>query len=133
MINVEFLIKMKNDNIIQKKSFDFALKIIELYKELVIQKEFILSKQLLRSGTSIGANVEEALAGQSKKDFIAKMSLASKEARETKYCLKLLQESQIVKRNFSIYIKSIDEIISILTAIVKTSQIRFLNNSTLKI
>src|SRR3989339_743794 len=111
MINVEFLIKMKNDNIIQKKSFDFALKIIELYKELVIQKEFILSKQLLRSGTSIGANVEEALAGQSKKDFIAKMSLASKEARETKYCLKLLQESQIVK----------------------TSQIRFLNNSTLKI
>src|SRR3989339_106943 len=86
MINVEFLIKMKNDNIIQKKSFDFALKIIELYKELVIQKEFILSKQLLRSGTSIGANVEEALAGQSKKDFIAKMSLASKEARETKYC-----------------------------------------------
>jgi|SRR3972149_5959607 len=133
MINVEFLIKMKNDNIIQKKSFDFALKIIELYKELVIQKEFILSKQLLRSGTSIGANVEEALAGQSKKDFIAKMSLASKEARETKYCLKLLQESQIVKRNFAIYIKSIDEIISILTAIVKTSQIRFLNNSTLKI
>ncbi|OGU33371.1 MAG: four helix bundle protein [Ignavibacteria bacterium GWA2_35_9] len=124
---------MKNDNIIQKKSFDFALKIIELYKELVIQKEFILSKQLLRSGTSIGANVEEALAGQSKKDFIAKMSLASKEARETKYCLKLLQESQIVKRNFAIYIKSIDEIISILTAIVKTSQIRFLNNSTLKI
>ena len=133
MINVEFLIKMKNYNIIQKKSFDFALKIIELYKELVIQKEFILSKQLLRSGTSIGANVEEALAGQSKKDFIAKMSLASKEARETKYCLKLLQESQIVKRNFAIYIKSIDEIISILTAIVKTSQIRFLNNSTLKI
>lgn len=133
MINVEFLIKMKNDNIIQKKSFDFALKIIELYKELVIQKEFILSKQLLRSGTSIGANVEEALAGQSKKDFIAKMSLASKEARETKYWLKLLQESQIVKRNFAIYIKSIDEIISILTAIVKTSQIRFLNNSTLKI
>jgi len=113
---------MKNDNIIQKKSFDFALKIIGLYKELIIQKEFILSKQSLRNGTSIVANIEEAPAGQSKKDFIAKMSLASKEARETKYWLKLLQESQIVKRNFASYIKSIDEIISILTAIVKTSQ-----------
>ncbi len=113
---------MKSNNVIQKKSFDFALNIIELYKELIIQKEFILSKQLLRSGTSIGANIEEALAGQSKKDFIAKMSLASKEARETKYWLKLLQESQIVERNFTNYIKSADEIISILTAIVKTSQ-----------
>jgi len=113
---------MKNDNIIQKKSFDFALKIIGLYKELIIQKEFILSKQSLRNGTSIGANIEEAQAGQSKKDFIAKMSLASKEAGETKYWLKLLQESQIVKFNFINYIKSSDEIISILTAIVKTSQ-----------
>jgi len=87
-----------------------------------MQKEFVLSKQLLRSGTSIGANIEEGLAGQSKKDFISKMSLASKEARETKYWLKLLQESQIVKHNFTGYIKNIDEIINILTAIVKTSQ-----------
>ena len=113
---------MKNNNIIQKKSFDFALDIVDLYKKLIEQKEFILSKQLLRSGTSIGANVEEALAGQSKKDFISKMSLASKEARETKYWLKLFQESQIVNRNFTNYIKNADEIISILTAIVKTSQ-----------
>ena len=113
---------MKSNNIIQRKSFDFALEIINLYRQLIIQKEFVLSKQLLRSGTSIGANIEEALAWQSKKDFISKMSLASKEARETKYWLKLLQESQIVKHNFTGYIKNIDEIINILTAIVKTSQ-----------
>jgi four helix bundle protein len=75
----------KEQSIIQKKSFEFALSVIELYKLLIAQNEYVLSKQLLRSGTSIGANVEEASAGQSKKDFIAKMSIASKEARETLY------------------------------------------------
>ena len=70
---------------IQDKSFDFALEIIALYKKLVAEREFVLSKQLLRSGTSIGANVEEATAAQSRKDFLHKMSLASKEARETRY------------------------------------------------
>jgi len=114
--------KYDKDNVVLNKSFDFALEIIELYKILKSKNEFIISKQLLRSGTSIGANIEEANAAQTKKDFATKMSLASKEARETKYWLKLLQESQIVKRNFASYIKSIDEIVSILTAIVKTSQ-----------
>ena len=61
------------ESIVQKKSFDFSLKIINLYKKLQEEKEFIISRQILRSGTSIGANIEEALAGQSKKDFIAKM------------------------------------------------------------
>lgn len=74
------------ESIIQKKSFEFALEIIQLYRELEQRREYVLSKQLLRSGTSIGANVEEASAGQSRNDFLAKMSIASKEARETKYC-----------------------------------------------
>jgi four helix bundle protein len=73
------------DNIIREKSFDFALKIIDLYKQLVAKNEYVLSKQLLRSGTSVEANVEEASAAQSKKDFINKMAISSKEARETKY------------------------------------------------
>ena len=72
-------------NVIYEKSFKFAIKIVNLYKLLVNKKEYIISKQLLRSCTSIGANVSEATAAYSKKDFISKMSIASKEARETKY------------------------------------------------
>ena len=73
------------ENVIRQKSCDFALKIIALYRKLLKEKEFILSKQVLRSGTSIGANVEEAQAAQSRADFISKMSISSKEARETCY------------------------------------------------
>lgn len=109
-------------NFIQEKSFEFSIDIIKLYKELNSNNEFIISKQLLRSGTSIGANVEEALAAQSRKDFIAKMSIASKEARETRYWLKLLQVSQIVKCELKNEIDKIDELIRILTSIVKSSQ-----------
>lgn len=75
---------MKN-NPIKERSFIFALSIIKLYKKLQRNNEFVISKQLLRSGTSIGANIEEATAAQSKKDFLHKMSIASKEARETSY------------------------------------------------
>ena len=113
---------MIKENIIQAKTFDFSIKIISLYKNLIDKNEFVLSKQLLKSATSIGANVEEALAGQTKKDFIAKMSLASKEARETRYWLKLLNKSQIVTNECSAHLKEVEEIVSILTAIVKTSQ-----------
>lgn len=114
---------MKTDNIIAKKSFDFALAIIKLYVHLKQNNEFIISKQLLRSGTSIGANVEEAIAAQSKKDFISKMSIASKEARETKYWLRLLSESQLVSVDVSFYLQEIEHIINIITKIVKTSQV----------
>lgn len=86
------------DNLIQKKSYDFALQIIALYRKLCKANEFVLSKQLLRSGTSIGANVEEAQAGQSRADFISKMSIASKEARETNYWLRLLRDSRTVMK-----------------------------------
>ena len=91
---------------------------------MIAEKEFVISKQLLRSGTSIGANVEENLAGQTKKDFIAKMSIASKESRETSYWLRLLQASNLVNLTYEKYLSEINEIINILTAIVKTSQLK---------
>jgi four helix bundle protein len=103
-------------------SFDFSLRIIYLYKILVEKREYILSKQLLKSGTSIGANIEEASAAQSRKDFISKMSIASKEARETRYWLKLLQKSQLIHFDYTQYLAEIEVIIKILTKIIKTSQ-----------
>lgn len=121
MLNFEVGL-MKTDNLILDKSLIFSLKIIELYKQLKSNNEFVLSKQLLRSATSIGANVNEATAAQSKADFIHKMSIASKEARETKYWLMLLHKSSLVNLNFSTFLNEIDEIINIITAIVKTAQ-----------
>lgn len=109
-------------NIIQDKSFHFALMIIGVYKKMVENREFVLSKQLLRSSTSIGANVEEAIAALTKKEFVHKMSLASKEARETRYWLKLLMASDLVAIDLNGCLAEADEIASILTAIVKTSQ-----------
>ncbi|HAZ43441.1 MAG TPA: four helix bundle protein [Cyanobacteria bacterium UBA11371] len=109
------------ESIIQNKSFAFALEIIQLYRKLQEQREYVISKQLLRSGTSIGANVEEASAGQSRKDFLAKMSIASKEARETQYWLRLLQASQIVNIDAIQQLNHVDELIRILTSIVKTT------------
>jgi four helix bundle protein len=109
------------ESIIQQKSFAFALRIIQLYRELQSQREFILSRQLLRSGISIGANVEEAGAGQSRRDFLAKMAVASKEARETRYWLKLLRESQLAAVDVSEELELVDELIRILTSIVKTT------------
>ena len=85
----------EKQNIIRDKSYQLALKIIHLYKKMSEQNEFILSKQLLRSGTSIGANVEEATAAQSRKDFISKMSIASKEARETNCWLRIIRDSNL--------------------------------------
>jgi len=113
------------DNIILDKSFDFAVRIVKLYKHLCDdKKEYVLSKQLLRCGTSIGANINEAQAGQSKADFIAKMSIASKEARESKYWINLLIKTDYLNINEN-YVQSlindIEEIIKLLTSIVKSS------------
>jgi len=116
---------------IKERSFRFAVRVVNLCKILETQDRVskTLANQLLRSGTSIGANVEEAQAGQSKADFIAKMSIARKEARETHYWLRLLKESEIVSdTQLSEIIKEADEIIRILTAIVKTSQTRNSND-----
>ncbi len=114
------------DNIILDKSFDFAIRVIKLYKHLCDdKKEYILSKQLIRSGTSIGANINEAQAGQSKRDFIAKMSIASKEARESKYWIDLLIKTDYLNINET-HVRSllndIEEIVKLLTSIVKSSQ-----------
>ncbi|SFH92331.1 four helix bundle protein [Halpernia frigidisoli] len=111
----------KEDNLIQIKTFEFALRIIKFYSICKSQNEYILSKQILRSGTSIGANVEEAIAAQSKKDFISKLSIANKEARETKYWLKLYKSSDLVKVEIDSYLIEIESIINILTKIIKTS------------
>lgn len=121
VFNYEFMKEMK-ENIIRSKSFDFALLIIALFKRMQEEKEYVLSKQLLRSGTSIGANIEEASAAISKKEFIAKMSISAKEARETLYWLKLIEKSQIVKIDVSELLVKSEELIRILTSIVKTSQ-----------
>ncbi len=111
---------MAKRNIIRDKTFDFSLKIIEMYKYLTREKkEYILSKQVLRSATSIGANVEGAIAGQSHKDFISKMSIASKDSRETIYWLKLLRKSGYLSKD-DLLNDSI-EIGKIITSIVKTS------------
>ena len=113
-------------NIIKEKTFALAIKIVKLYKLLCNdKKEYVLSKQLLRAGTSIGANVQEAQAAQSKKDFAAKMAIASKEARETKYWLLLLLETDYLDRSdnsIEEIMSQVNDIINILTKIVKTCQ-----------
>ncbi len=110
-----------NKNIIESKSFDFAVRIVNLYRVLTKEKtEYILSKQLLKSGTSIGANVAEAEKGQSRADFNAKMNVALKEANETDYWLRLLYATQYLnEKEFSSIKNDIDEIIAILTSICR--------------
>lgn len=112
-----------SDNIIEEKSFDFAVRIVNLYKYLTNEKkEYVLSKQLLRSGTSIGANVSEAERAQSKADFIAKFSIALKEANETLYWIKLLYKTDyFTEMQFASLEKDTTEIIKILISICKTS------------
>ena len=111
------------ESIVRIKSFEFALAVIEVYKQMKVQNEFVLSGQLLRSGTSIGANIEEALAGQSHRDFTAKMSIASKEARESLYWIKLIDKSQIAAvKGLKNLKEQNSELIRMLTAIVKTAQ-----------
>lgn len=85
---------MKTDNVVRDKSYAFAVRVVKLFKYLAAEhNEYVLSKQVLRSGTSIGANVEEAMGGQSEKDFFAKLSIAYKEARETHYWIRLLSDT----------------------------------------
>jgi four helix bundle protein len=108
-------------SIVQEKSFEFSLEIIRLYHRLKSKNEFVLSKQLFRSGTNIGANIEEALAGQSRKDFLSKMSIASKEARETRYWLRLMKASKLEGEDYSGLLNRVEELARMLTSIVKTT------------
>ena len=111
-------------SIIENKSFDFAIRIVKLYQYLrEDKKEYVLSKQLLRSGTSIGANVSEAQRGQSKPDFYAKISIALKEANETLYWIRLLHATEYLSdKEYSSLYSDINEIISILVAICNSKE-----------
>jgi len=122
---------LKTESIIEKKSYEFALDIIKLYKYLVNEKkEYVLSKQMLRSGTSIGANINEAVSGQSKRDFVHKLSIALKEARETIYWIKLLKDSEyIAPQYFDVLNEKCDEIIKILSSIILTTKERYFSNT----
>ncbi len=118
------------ENVVQKKSYAFALRIVKLYRWLCEdKKEYVLSKQLLRSGTSIGANVEEAIGGQSEKDFAAKMMIAYKETRETHYWLRLLHDSGLIEESaFSSIIHDCDELLKLLGSITKTMKDKIRNS-----
>lgn len=114
---------MEKKNIIKEKSFAFAIEVVNLYKVLAEKKEFVLSRQMLRSGTSIGANIREAEHAQSKADFIHKLSISLKEANETEYWLDLLYETKYLSEIDFLNIKpKITELLRLLTSIVKTSK-----------
>lgn len=112
-------------NVIQQKSFDFAVKIVRFCRELSEQREYVISKQLLRSGTSIGANVEEGQQAQSRKDFYSKMCIALKESYETRFWLRLIRAAfENSTSQISILLVDIEEIIRLLVAITKTTRHR---------
>ena len=112
---------MKSENLIQEKSYLFALRIIKLHKYLTSKGEIVLSRQILRSGTSIGANVEEAIGSHSSKDFLAKFSIVYKEARETHYWLRLLKDSKYLAEDqaYSL-LNDCEQLLRIIGAIQKT-------------
>lgn len=113
---------MRN-SIIENKSFGFAVRIVNLYKFLFEKKEYVMSKQVLRSGTSIGANVSEALEAQSKKDYVAKMNIALKECAETIYWIRLLAKTDyILSVQADSLLKDATEIKKILSSIIITTK-----------
>jgi four helix bundle protein len=123
MLNCELMAAGLKTNVVSEKRYSFALKVVQLARALREKHEFELASQLLRCGTSIGANVEEAQSGVSRADFVAKMAIASKEARETHYWLRLIRDSHILsEEQVAPRVKEIHEFVRILTAIVKTSQ-----------
>ena len=115
---------MGKNNLIQDKSFDFAVSVVKLLKETNnLNCQFVISNQLSKSATSIGANVEEAIGAQSKKDFISKLSIAYKEARETRYWLRvIIATDSNLKKHSEVLLEKNNEVLRILTAILKTSK-----------
>src|SRR6478735_406494 len=116
-----------SESIVYQKAYSFAIEIVKLYKHLSTEKrEFILSKQLLRSGTSIGANVNEAISSESKRDFVHKLGIALKEARETSYWLSLLKDSEFINiEHFSPLNDNCNSLIKILSSIIITTKERY--------
>ena len=127
MVNAKLLMK---ENILKNKSFEFAIRIVKLYQYLCNEKkEYVLSKQLLRSGTSIGAMIREAEHSESKDDFKHKLAIAQKECNETMYWLELLQKTDYISQNQfeSIHFDAV-EIIKLLTSIIKSVKKNIINN-----
>jgi len=123
MMNEE--LKIKNKNVLKDKSFTFSIHIVEQYKRLTESKEFVMSKQLLRSGTAIGALIREAEFAQSRADFISKLSISLKEANETCYWLELLHGTHYIDaERFEKSSKYINELISMLVSSIKTSKLK---------
>ena len=123
---------MKNENIVVEKTYAFAIRIVKCYKYLVDeQKEFTLAKQMLRSGTSIGANVEEAIGGQSDKDFLSKMAIAYKEARESHFWIRLLRDTEIINIKVAeSLLTDNEEILKLIGSIIKTLKSKIPNNNS---
>src|ERR1044071_7869754 len=113
---------MEKENVLKNKSYQFAIKILRFNKFLIERKEIIISKQILRSGTSIGAMVEEANQAESKADFIHKLSVANKEANETHYWLRLLRDSEVEVDEIASLLNDCEELLKLLTSIIKTSK-----------
>lgn len=113
---------MKKDNVVQIKSYEFAVEVVKICQQITMKrKEFVLSKQLLRSVTSIGANIEEAIGGQSQKDFFAKLTIAYKEARETHYWIRLLHDTGYLENaNYRNLLEKTEELLRIIGSIQKT-------------
>lgn len=112
------------ENLIQIKSYAFSLRVVKLYKYLCEKKnEYVISKQIVRSGTSIGANIEEAIVAQSKKDFISKISISYKEARETYYWIRIIKDSgYISQKQGESLLADLEELLKIMTVILKSSK-----------
>ena len=124
MENGKVKVVERKDNVVMDKSYTFALRIIKLYKYLIAEKkEYVLSKQILKSGTSIGALVKEAEHAQSKADFLNKMNIALKEANETEYWLMLLKDSKYIDgKSFDSIHPDCSELIKLLASIVKSTK-----------
>lgn len=115
---------MKTENVVADKSYGFSLRIVKLYQHLIKGNEFQLSKQILRSGTSISSNVEEAIGATSKKDFLAKISISYREARETMLWLRLLRDGKyLTSVEAESLIKDCDELLRIIGSIQKTTKL----------
>ena len=115
---------MKERNVVQIKSYEFALRVVKLHRFLVENyKEYDISRQILRSGTSIGANIEEAIGGTTKKDFKYKLSISYREARESHFWIRLLKDSEYIsKKQANSLLKNCDELLKLLGSIIKTTK-----------
>ncbi|RLD05215.1 MAG: four helix bundle protein [Chloroflexi bacterium] len=120
---------MMKQNVLQEKSYAFALRIVKTCQFLCSEKkEYVLSKQLIRAGTSVGANVEEAIGGQSDKDFLSKISISYKEARESHYWIRLLRDSNyLTKKQAESLLKDNEELLKIMGSIKKTMRMKINN------